>query len=94
MLVLDRSSGPDHPKETSNKNSLKPAIWRKKIAPTSSKIERHRPFSIQEAQDVGKKIIRRYDEHAGGWGVLKALGSHLVAQGVAVKGPITLPTGE
>ena len=37
-----------------------------------------------------KKIIRRYDEPAGGWGALKALGSHLVEQGVTVKGPITL----
>jgi hypothetical protein len=42
----------------------------------------------------GKKINRRYDEHAGGWGALKALGSHLVEQGVAAKGPITLPTGD
>ena len=37
-----------------------------------------------------RKIIRRYDEPAGGWGALKALGEHLVEQGVAVKGPITL----
>src|SRR5712675_614339 len=37
-----------------------------------------------------RKIIRRYDEPAGGWGALKALSEHLVEQGVAVKGPITL----
>ena len=37
-----------------------------------------------------KKIIRRYDEPAGGWGALKALGEHLVEQGVALKGAITL----
>jgi len=36
------------------------------------------------------KNIRRYDEPAGGWGALKALGEHLVEQGVAVKGAITL----
>ena len=37
-----------------------------------------------------RKSIRRYDEPAGGWGALKALGSHLVEQGIAVKGAITL----
>jgi len=37
-----------------------------------------------------RKIIRRYDEPAGGWGALKALGAHLVEQGVAVKGARTL----
>lgn len=36
------------------------------------------------------KNIRRYDEPAGGWGALKALGEHLVEQGVAIKGAITL----
>src|SRR6201995_2783786 len=37
-----------------------------------------------------RKIVRRYDKPAGGWGALKALGEHLVEQRVAVKGAITL----
>ena len=37
-----------------------------------------------------KKSIERYNEPAGGWGALKALGEHLVEQGIAVKGAKTL----
>ncbi|WP_442580874.1 FdhF/YdeP family oxidoreductase [Mesorhizobium sp. ASY16-5R] len=37
-----------------------------------------------------KKSIRRYDEPAGGWGALKALGEHLVEQDIPVKGATTL----
>ena len=45
-----------------------------------------------------KTAIVRYDEPAGGWGALKALGEHLIEQGIAVKGATTLsrmnqPTG-
>ncbi|PZU91010.1 MAG: formate dehydrogenase [Chelatococcus sp.] len=36
------------------------------------------------------KGIRRYDEPAGGWGALKALGEHLVEQDIALKGAATL----
>ncbi len=39
---------------------------------------------------MGKKRIRRYDEPAGGWGALRALGDHLVEQGIAAKGAATL----
>ncbi|MCF6126284.1 formate dehydrogenase [Mesorhizobium sp. M7A.F.Ca.CA.001.07.2.1] len=38
----------------------------------------------------GKKRIERYDEAAGGWGALKALGEHLVEQDIAIKGATTL----
>lgn len=38
----------------------------------------------------GKKSIETYNEPAGGWGALKALGEHLVEQGIAVKGATTL----
>jgi molybdopterin-dependent oxidoreductase alpha subunit len=34
--------------------------------------------------------IRRYDEPAGGWGALKALGEHLVEQRTTIKGGTTL----
>lgn len=37
-----------------------------------------------------KKSIERYNEPAGGWGALKALGEHLVEQGITVKGTTTL----
>jgi molybdopterin-dependent oxidoreductase alpha subunit len=37
-----------------------------------------------------RKSIRPYHQPAGGWGALKALGEHLVEQGVAVKGAATL----
>ncbi|MGN8119848.1 FdhF/YdeP family oxidoreductase [Labrys sp. 22185] len=37
-----------------------------------------------------KKSIESYNEPAGGWGALKALGEHLVEQGIAVKGATTL----
>jgi len=37
-----------------------------------------------------KKSIRRYDAPAGGWGALKALGEHLIEQGIPVKGATTL----
>ncbi|MFG1464146.1 FdhF/YdeP family oxidoreductase [Xanthobacter sp. DSM 24535] len=37
-----------------------------------------------------QKGIRRYDEPAGGWGALKALGAHLIEQDIAVKGATTL----
>ena len=37
-----------------------------------------------------RKRIRPYDEPAGGWGALKALGEHLVEQGIPVKGATTL----
>jgi molybdopterin-dependent oxidoreductase alpha subunit len=37
-----------------------------------------------------KKRIHRYGGPAGGWGALKALGSHLVEQGIVVKGAATL----
>jgi hypothetical protein len=37
-----------------------------------------------------RTIIRPYHEPAGGWGALKALGEHLVEQGVALKGAATL----
>lgn len=36
------------------------------------------------------KRIRAYDEPAGGWGALKALGDHLVEQRIPVKGATTL----
>ena len=36
------------------------------------------------------KRIRAYDEPAGGWGALKALGEHLVEQRIPVKGATTL----
>jgi len=39
---------------------------------------------------VTKKSIEQYNEPAGGWGALKALGEHLVEQGIAVKGATTL----
>ncbi len=38
----------------------------------------------------GRKAIRPYRQPAGGWGALKALGEHLVEQGIAVKGAATL----
>ncbi|MBZ9774052.1 FdhF/YdeP family oxidoreductase [Mesorhizobium sp. CO1-1-8] len=38
----------------------------------------------------GKKSIERYDEPAGGWGALRALGEHLIEQDVAIKGATTL----
>jgi molybdopterin-dependent oxidoreductase alpha subunit len=37
-----------------------------------------------------RKAIHPYHHPAGGWGALKALGEHLVEQGVAVKGAATL----
>ena len=37
-----------------------------------------------------RKAIRPYHQPAGGWGALKALGEHLVEQGVAIKGAATL----
>ena len=37
-----------------------------------------------------RKAVRPYHQPAGGWGALKALGEHLVEQGVAVKGAATL----
>lgn len=37
-----------------------------------------------------RKKIKRYDEPAGGWGALKALGEHLIEQGIPVKGATTL----
>ena len=36
------------------------------------------------------KHISRYDQPAGGWGALKALGEHLIEQNIPVKGPETL----
>ena len=36
------------------------------------------------------KRIRSYKQPAGGWGALKALGEHLVEQGIAIKGSTTL----
>jgi len=37
-----------------------------------------------------RKSLRRYDEPAGGWGALKALGEHLVEQKIPLKGAETL----
>jgi molybdopterin-dependent oxidoreductase alpha subunit len=37
-----------------------------------------------------RKSIRPYHQPAGGWGALKALGEHLIEQGVALKGAATL----
>ena len=37
-----------------------------------------------------RKAVRPYHQPAGGWGALKALGEHLVEQGVAIKGAATL----
>jgi molybdopterin-dependent oxidoreductase alpha subunit len=37
-----------------------------------------------------RKRIRPYHQPAGGWGALKALGEHLVEQGIPVKGATTL----
>lgn len=37
-----------------------------------------------------RKAIRRYDEPAGGWGALRALGEHLIEQDIPVKGATTL----
>ena len=37
-----------------------------------------------------KKTIQPYDQPAGGWGALKALGERLVEQGIPVKGAATL----
>ena len=47
---------------------------------------------------AANKRIRPYKQPAGGWGALKALGEHLVEQGIAIKGSRTLlrmnqPTG-
>ena len=38
----------------------------------------------------GAEGIVRYDNPAGGWGALKALGERLVEQGIPVKGAATL----
>ncbi|WP_024506524.1 FdhF/YdeP family oxidoreductase [Bradyrhizobium sp. ARR65] len=37
-----------------------------------------------------RKAIRPYHQPAGGWGALKALGEHLIEQGIALKGTTTL----
>jgi anaerobic selenocysteine-containing dehydrogenase len=37
-----------------------------------------------------RKRIRQYNQPAGGWGALKALGEHLVEQGIPIKGAMTL----
>ncbi|MEI7876155.1 MAG: FdhF/YdeP family oxidoreductase, partial [Alphaproteobacteria bacterium] len=39
---------------------------------------------------ASNKRIRPYKQPAGGWGALKALGEHLVEQGIAIKGSRTL----